>query len=154
MTGYGNRADIKILSIILLTGASKCSLFCFPILFPEFNVNWFIVHVFRSYAGLRLFTKRIKFNIKQNYISTNFQKMDREEIKNRVKKVTSRVLEIDESEISDSSNFSFDLGASSMQSVLLVAAFEEEFNIELDEEKSLEVQTIDEATDFISTYLT
>jgi len=80
--------------------------------------------------------------------------MDREEIKNRVKKVTSRVLEIDESEISDSSNFSFDLGASSMQSVLLVAAFEEEFNIELDEEKSLEVQTIDEATDFISTYLT
>jgi len=79
--------------------------------------------------------------------------MDREEIKNRVKKVTARVLEIDESEISDTSNFSFDLGASSMQSVLLVAAFEEEFNIEMDEEKSLEVQTIDEAADFIFTYL-
>lgn len=79
--------------------------------------------------------------------------MDIEEIKNRVKKVASKVLEIDESEISDNANFSFDLGASSMQSVLLVAGYQEEFNIELDEEKSLEIQTISEAADFISTYL-
>jgi acyl carrier protein len=79
--------------------------------------------------------------------------MDIEEIKNRVKKVTAKVLEIDESEISDNANFSFDLGASSMQSVLLVASFQEEFDIEMDEEKSLEIQTISEAADFISTYL-
>lgn len=79
--------------------------------------------------------------------------MDLEEIKNRVKKVTSKVLEIDESELSDSANFSFDLGASSIQSILLVAAFQEEFNIEMDEEKSLEVQTISEAAEFISGYL-
>jgi len=79
--------------------------------------------------------------------------MDIEEIKNRVKKVTAKVLEIDESEISDNANFSFDLGASSMQSVLLVASFQEEFNIELDEEKSLEIQTVSEAADFISTYI-
>ena len=79
--------------------------------------------------------------------------MDIEEIKNRVKKVTAKVLEIDESEISDNANFSFDLGASSMQSVLLVASFQEEFNIELDEEKSLEIQTISEAADFIITYI-
>jgi acyl carrier protein len=79
--------------------------------------------------------------------------MDKEEIKNRVKKVTAKVLEIDESEISDDSNFSFDLGASSMQSIMLIAGFQEEFNIEMDEQKSLEVQTISEATEFISTYL-
>jgi len=79
--------------------------------------------------------------------------MDIEEIKNRVKKVTAKVLQIDESEISDDANFSFDLGASSMQSVLLVASFQEEFNIEMDEEKSLEIQTISEAADFISTYI-
>jgi len=79
--------------------------------------------------------------------------MDIEEIKNRVKKVTAKVLEIDESEISDEANFSFDLGASSMQSVLLVAGFQEEFNIEMDEEKSLEVQSVSEAVDFISTYI-
>ena len=80
--------------------------------------------------------------------------MEIEEIKNRVKKVTAKVLKIDESEISDKANFSFDLGASSLQSIKLVASFEEEFNIEMDEEKSLEVQTVSEAVDFINTYLT
>ena len=79
--------------------------------------------------------------------------MELEEIKNRVKKVTAKVLEIDESELSDNANFSFDLGASSIQSILLVAAFQEEFNIEMDEEKSLEIQTISEAAEFISGYL-
>jgi acyl carrier protein len=80
--------------------------------------------------------------------------MNKEEIKNRVKKVTAKVLEIDESEISDNANFSFDLGASSMQSVLLVAGYQEEFNIEMDEQKSLEVQTVSDAVEFISSYLT
>jgi acyl carrier protein len=80
--------------------------------------------------------------------------MEREEIKNRVKKVIAKVLEIDESEISDNANFSFDLGASSFQSLRLVAAFQEEFSIEMDEEKSLEVQTVSEAVDFISIYVT
>jgi acyl carrier protein len=79
--------------------------------------------------------------------------MELEEIKNRVKKVTAKVLEINETEISDNANFSFDLGASSMQSLMLVAAYQEEFNIELDEQKSLEVQTISEAADFINTYI-
>lgn len=79
--------------------------------------------------------------------------MDIEEIRCRVKKVTAKVLEIDESEISDSANFSFDLGASSMQSIMLVASFQEEFNIEMDEQKSLEVQTVTDAAEFISTYL-
>lgn len=79
--------------------------------------------------------------------------MEKEEIKQRVKKVIAKVLEIDESEISDNANFSFDLGASSMQSLMLVASFQEEFSIEMDEDKSLEVQTVSEAVDFISNYL-
>jgi len=80
--------------------------------------------------------------------------MEKEEIKNRVKKVIAKVLEINESEISDNANFSFDLGASSLQSIRLVASFQEEFNIEMDEEKSLEVQTVSEAVDFINSYIT
>ena len=80
--------------------------------------------------------------------------MDREEIKARVKKVIARVLEIRESDIADNANFVFDLGASSLQSVKLVASFEEEFGIEMDEDKSLEVQTVAEAVDFIGAYLT
>ena len=80
--------------------------------------------------------------------------MEREDIRNKAKKVIAKVLEIDESEISDNANFSFDLGASSFQSLRLVAGFQEEFNIEMDEEKSLEVQTVSEAVDFISAYIT
>jgi acyl carrier protein len=93
------------------------------------------------------------FTVKQINQFNKTTTMDLEEIKNRVKKVTAKVLEIDESELSDSANFSFDLGASSIQSILLVAAFQEEFNIEMDEEKSLEIQTISEAAEFISGYL-
>lgn len=79
--------------------------------------------------------------------------MEKPEIKERIKKVVAKVLKIDESEITDEANFIFDLGADSMQSMLLIAAFEEEFDIEMDVEKAQEVQTIGGAVDFIATYL-
>ncbi|HOJ19517.1 MAG: acyl carrier protein [Ignavibacteriales bacterium] len=79
--------------------------------------------------------------------------MDRVEIQNRIKKVISKVLNINEESIGDNANFIFDLGADSLQSVELVAAFEEEFNIEMEEDKALEVQTVADATEFISQYL-
>jgi acyl carrier protein len=76
-----------------------------------------------------------------------------EEVKTRVKKVTAEVLEKNISEIADNANFVTDLGASSLQSIRLVAGFEEEFNIEMDEDKSLQVQTVSEAVSFINSYL-
>jgi len=79
--------------------------------------------------------------------------MEKDQIKNRIKKVVATVLKIDESEISDDANFIFDLGADSMQSMLLIAAFEDEFDIEMDVEKAQEVQTISGAVDFIALYL-
>ena len=79
--------------------------------------------------------------------------MEKTEILLRVKNVVSNVLKLEPSEITDDANFVFDLGADSMQSVELVAGFEEEFDIELDQDKSLEVQNIDDAVNFISGYL-
>lgn len=79
--------------------------------------------------------------------------MDKAEIKNRVEKVTASVLKIDTKEITPTANFAFDLGADSMQSVELIAAFEEEFDIEMDESKAREVQTVIDAVDFIAGYL-
>ena len=79
--------------------------------------------------------------------------MEITEIKTRVKKAVANVLEMDQTEISDDANFIFDLGADSMQSMLLIAAFEEEFDIEMELEKAQEVQTISGAVDFIATYL-
>ncbi len=75
------------------------------------------------------------------------------DVQQRVKKVIARVLEIGEDQIADDANFIFDLGADSMQSMELVAAFEEEFDIEMDEEKALDVQTVSHAVEFISGYL-
>ncbi len=79
--------------------------------------------------------------------------MEKTEILTRVKEVVSSVLKVDSSEITDDSNFIFDLGADSMQSIELVAGFEEEFDIEMDQDKALEIQTIDDAVNFISEYV-
>ena len=79
--------------------------------------------------------------------------MDQAEIKNKVEKVTASVLKIDPKEITPIANFAFDLGADSMQTVELIAAYEEEFNIEMDETKAREVQTVSDAFDFIAGYL-
>jgi acyl carrier protein len=79
--------------------------------------------------------------------------MNIEEVKSRVKKVTAQVLGINESDVADGANFSSDLGASSLQSIRLVAGFEEEFDIEMDEDKALEVQTVEDAVSFINSYL-
>ena len=79
--------------------------------------------------------------------------MEKNEILVRVKEVVSSVLKVESSEITDDANFIFDLGADSMQSVELVAGFEEAFDIEMDQDKALEIQNIDDAVNFIAEYL-
>ncbi len=79
--------------------------------------------------------------------------MDNNDVQKRVKKVIARILKTNEENISDNANFIFDLGADSLQSIELVAAFEEEFQIEMEEDKALEVQTVSDAVKFISQYL-
>ena len=76
-----------------------------------------------------------------------------QEILNRVIKVTAGVLGLDESEIKPSDNFIFDLGAESSQSVELVMGFEAEFDIDMDQERALSVQTVEEAAAFIAEHL-
>lgn len=79
--------------------------------------------------------------------------MEREEVLSRVKSVVNRVLGVDEDEMSEDSEFVSDLGAESIQSLELVAAFEEEFDIEMEEEAALQVQSIGKAVDFIAEVL-
>ena len=79
--------------------------------------------------------------------------MEKNEILTRVKEVVSSVIKVESSEITDNANFIFDLGADSMQSVELVAGFEEAFDIEMDQDKALEIQNIDDAVNFIAEYI-
>jgi acyl carrier protein len=79
--------------------------------------------------------------------------MERVEIAARVRKVIAAVLQMREEDIPPAANFIFDLGADSIQSLELVAAFEEEFDIQMDEAAALGVQTVDGAVDFIQNIL-
>ena len=76
--------------------------------------------------------------------------MDRKEIERRVVKVVCQVLGVDADAVKPESHFVYDLGAESTQSIELVAAFEHEFGIEMDEDAALEVQTVGDAVDFIA----
>ena len=70
-------------------------------------------------------------------------------VEDRVKKVVAEHLKVDENNITKDSDFVKDLGADSLESVELIAAFEEEFDIDMDEEAALEVKTVGNAVEFI-----
>ena len=74
-------------------------------------------------------------------------------VTDRVKQVVAKTLKIDQGRIAPTSRFVEDLGAESMQSVELIAAFEEEFDIEMDEEGALGVKTVGGAVEFIEKHL-
>jgi len=71
-------------------------------------------------------------------------------VEERVKAVTARVLKLDGENIKLEDNFTADLGAESVQSIELVAMFEEEFGIEMDEDAALSVETVGKAIEFIA----
>ena len=71
-------------------------------------------------------------------------------VEERVKAVTARILNIDVDEIKMENSFTADLGAESVQSIELVAMFEEEFGIEMDEDAALSVEVVGDAVKFIT----
>ena len=71
-------------------------------------------------------------------------------VEERVIAVTARVLQLDPKQIKLEDSFTTDLGAESVQSVELVANFEEEFGIEMDEDAALSVDSVGAAAKFIS----
>ncbi|MGO8704844.1 MAG: acyl carrier protein [Candidatus Brocadiia bacterium] len=73
-----------------------------------------------------------------------------ETIAERVKNVTAEMLKVDPEKVKDSARFVQDLGAASIQSIELVAAFEEEFNIEMDQDEALGVQSVGDAVAYIT----
>lgn len=74
-------------------------------------------------------------------------------VEERVKNVVARQLKVKLEDIKDNSDFVKDLGADSMASIELVAAFEAEFDIEMDEDAALSVKTVGKAVDFIQNVL-
>ena len=72
------------------------------------------------------------------------------EIEAKVIKIVGDQLNVDESEISPDSSFVDDLGADSLDTVELVMAFEEEFGIEIPDDDAENIQTVQNAIDYIA----
>lgn len=70
-------------------------------------------------------------------------------IEERVKKIVSEQLGIEEDDITPESSFVEDLGADSLDTVELVMAFEEEFKIEIPDEDAEKILNVQNAIDYI-----
>ena len=70
------------------------------------------------------------------------------DITDRVKKIVVEHLNVDEGKVLDDASFIDDLGADSLDTVELVMAFEEEFDIEIPDDAAETIQTFGDAVKF------
>ena len=68
----------------------------------------------------------------------------------KVKQIIVEQLGVDEAEVTPSASFVDDLGADSLDTVELVMAFEEAFDIEIPDEEAEKIRTVKDAVDYIS----
>ena len=67
----------------------------------------------------------------------------------RVKKIVAEQLGVNEADIKNESSFVDDLGADSLDTVELVMALEEEFDLEIPDEEAEKISTVQAAVDYI-----
>ncbi|AMW31268.1 MULTISPECIES: acyl carrier protein [Arthrospira] len=71
-----------------------------------------------------------------------------------VKKIVAEQLEVDSAQVTPEANFVNDLGADSLDTVELVMALEEEFDIEIPDEEAEKITTVQDAVSFINSKVT
>jgi len=67
----------------------------------------------------------------------------------KVKQIIVEQLGVDEAEVTPSASFVDDLGADSLDTVELVMAFEEAFDIEIPDEDAEKIRTVQDAVNYI-----
>ncbi len=70
-------------------------------------------------------------------------------IEERVKQIIVEQLGVDEAEVTPAASFVDDLGADSLDTVELVMAFEEAFEIEIPDEDAEKIRTVQDAVTYI-----
>ena len=70
-------------------------------------------------------------------------------VEERVKKIIAEQLGVEEDEVTPEASFVEDLGADSLDTVELVMALEEEFEIEIPDEDAEKILTVGKALDYI-----
>ncbi len=71
-------------------------------------------------------------------------------VEDRVQKIVCEQLGVSTEEVKLEASFIDDLGADSLDTVELVMAFEEEFEIEIPDEEAENIQTVKNAVDYIN----
>lgn len=75
--------------------------------------------------------------------------MSKDEVFEKVKKIVSEQLGVDTAEVKPEASFANDLGADSLDTVELVMALEEEFDVEIPDEAAEGIATVQAAVDYI-----
>jgi acyl carrier protein len=75
--------------------------------------------------------------------------MSKEETLSKVQKIVAEQLSVDLEEVKPEASFANDLGADSLDTVELVMALEEEFEIEIPDEAAEGIATVQDAVNFI-----
>lgn len=68
----------------------------------------------------------------------------------KIKEIITNYVDVDASAITADSKFIDDLGFSSYDFMSFLGEIEDEFEIEIDERKALEIRTVGEAADYLS----
>ncbi len=71
-------------------------------------------------------------------------------VEERVKQIVAEQLGVEDDQVTPEASFMDDLGADSLDTVELVMALEEEFDIEISDEDAEKIQTVQNAMDYIS----
>jgi len=74
-------------------------------------------------------------------------------IEARVRKIIIEQLGVKEEQVTNEASFVEDLGADSLDTVELVMALEEEFELEIPDEDAEKITTVQQAIDYIATHL-
>ncbi|HBC73997.1 MAG TPA: acyl carrier protein [Candidatus Wallbacteria bacterium] len=75
--------------------------------------------------------------------------MTYESVYEKVVKIAVEELDVEESKITKESNFQEDLNADSLALVEIIMKFEEEFEIEIPDDQSEKIRTVDQAVKYI-----
>ena len=71
-------------------------------------------------------------------------------VEKRIKEIVAEQLGVEEAQVTNEASFMDDLGADSLDTVELVMALEEEYDIEISDENAEKIQTVQDAIDYIT----
>ena len=75
--------------------------------------------------------------------------MEKEELLNKIKNIVADKLSISEDQITEEASFIDDLGADSLDTVELVMALEDEFDLDIPDEQAEKLTTVGKAIEYV-----